>query len=608
MPLPLAGAMATPARCVRRGRGVQSQAAPLSLFCRPAVSAVSRLSPPIFLPSSPRLAAPPSTSGRAPARPALPSRPARRPVTSTVPRSLFRGGGNGGGFDRDSLLPGRGGGGRRPNDDGDDDEEAASALLSPKRRPLEVESIPRPILERVEAAVEAAGGRVTAGDVASSAGVPLRSAEAALNALAADTSGRLQVSPEGDLAYVLPPNFRSVLRSRSAWLRLAPRIDAAANAVGWAGRVAFGGALLASLAIAAAALVALSIAAQSSSDDRDRGRGRGYGGGGMPMSFWFSPGDFLFWFDPYGYRRARRSVGNRRGGGRGNATDPDAMGFLESVFSFVFGDGDPNLTYDDDRWKAVGRAISARGGVVTAEELAPLLDLPDAAGSAARDRDGDGLDDEAFVLPALVRFNGRAEVDDAGRLLYVFPDLQKTGRVEKGGGGWGSAFSRREIVAAPPTVPALEAPIPFTRASSGQRLASAALGAANIAAVSTLASVLAERGAAAALAAQGLGFVIPLMPWLQAYAAAFFLIPAVRWAWNGRLNAAIAVRNEAREEAANSLRAPSRAVAAKLGAARARAEMVSLRPEDVVFDSGVDTSVEAIVASELEAFDKKLGK
>lgn len=481
-----------------------------------------------------------------------------------------------------------------------------------------MESIPRPILERVEAAVEAAGGRVTAGDVASSAGVPLQSAEAALNALAADTAGRLQVSPSGDIAYVLPANFRGILRSKSAWLRLAPRIDAAANAVGWAGRVAFGGALLASLAVAAAALVALSVAAQSGGDDRDRrGGGRGYGyGGGMPVSIWWSPGDLWFWFDPLGYRRARRSVGTARGGGRGNAADPPGMGFLEAVFSFVFGDGDPNATFDADRWRAAGRAIAARGGVVTAEELAPFLDLPP-TGSDARDADGDGRDDEAWVLPALVRFNGRAEVDEAGRLLYVFPDLQKTAGGGRGGrgrarAGWSLGAGRRDAVGPPPSPPppALEAPIPFTRASPGQRLAAAALGAANIAAVASLASALAQRGAAAALAAQGLGFVIPLLPWLRAYAAAYFLIPAARWVWNGRLNSGIAARNEARADAANALRAPSRALVAKLGAARARSDRVALRPEEAVFDSGASTvpaSPEEVVEAELAEFDKKLG-
>lgn len=33
-------------------------------------------------------------------------------------------------------------------------------------------------------------------------------------------------------------------------------------------------------------------------------------------------------------------------------------------------------------------------------------------------------EDESFVLPALIRFNGEPSVDDDGRLLYKFPDLQ----------------------------------------------------------------------------------------------------------------------------------------------------------------------------------------
>ena len=36
--------------------------------------------------------------------------------------------------------------------------------------------------------------------------------------------------------------------------------------------------------------------------------------------------------------------------------------------------------------------------------------------------------DESFVVPALVRFNGHPEVDDAGNLIYTFPDLQASSR------------------------------------------------------------------------------------------------------------------------------------------------------------------------------------
>ena len=37
--------------------------------------------------------------------------------------------------------------------------------------------------------------------------------------------------------------------------------------------------------------------------------------------------------------------------------------------------------------------------------------------------------DESYVLPVLARFNGRPEVDDAGQIQYVFPDLQQTATV-----------------------------------------------------------------------------------------------------------------------------------------------------------------------------------
>ncbi|KAL4573577.1 hypothetical protein LXL04_020387 [Taraxacum kok-saghyz] len=51
------------------------------------------------------------------------------------------------------------------------------------------------------------------------------------------------------------------------------------------------------------------------------------------------------------------------------------MNFIESVFSFVFGDGDPNEGIEEERWKLIGQYITSNGGVVTAEELAPYLDV-----------------------------------------------------------------------------------------------------------------------------------------------------------------------------------------------------------------------------------------
>lgn len=70
------------------------------------------------------------------------------------------------------------------------------------------------------------------------------------------------------------------------------------------------------------------------------GGGGGYGSAGPRI--WFSPLDVFWYLDPY-YMRRRRL---RQESGQG-------MNFLEAIFSFVFGDGNPNESYDDRRWRLV---------------------------------------------------------------------------------------------------------------------------------------------------------------------------------------------------------------------------------------------------------------
>jgi len=465
---------------------------------------------------------------------------------------------------------------------------AARGVRSPPRRAappplasrrLESETLPPSDLTAIETLVERNDGvGLTAGDAARATGLPLARAEAALAALAADAGGALRVSSAGDVVYVVPTAVRTILRSKSALLRLRPAVDAAVAGASYAARAAVGAALLASVALVFTALAAASAAG---SDDRDRGRGRA-----MPVSFYISPADLWLWFDPYAYRRARASVGDA---GRGGRRGEPALGFLEAVFDVVFGGPDPNADYDAARWAAVSAAIEAAGGVVTAEQLAPYLD----EGSSGR-----AADDESFVVPALVRFGGHADVDGQGRLLYYFPTLATTA-------------TRRGLLGAPsprPRLPppTLEAPVPFTRASPGQRAAVLALAVANFAGVSALGGLLADAAGAAALSSAGFAFVGGLFPFLRVYAAAFFVLPLLRWLWIRRVNDSIAARNEARSGAAATLAAPSRETAAKLSAAAAaaaRGDGARVVP-DVVFDSAASELGDA----ELDAFDAKLAR
>lgn len=84
----------------------------------------------------------------------------------------------------------------------------------------------------------------------------------------------------------------------------------------------------------------------------------------------------------------------------------------------------------------VGQYIQYKGGVVTAEQLAPFLDVP-----TNNIRPNDTMVDEGFMVPALVRFGGSPEVDASGNLLYRFPSLQKTRQqVCRGSTQWHTAL------------------------------------------------------------------------------------------------------------------------------------------------------------------------
>lgn len=58
---------------------------------------------------------------------------------------------------------------------------------------IETDKLPSDVRKRTMDAVDAFGGRVTIGDVASKAGIKLNEAQKALQALAADTNGFLEV-------------------------------------------------------------------------------------------------------------------------------------------------------------------------------------------------------------------------------------------------------------------------------------------------------------------------------------------------------------------------------------------------------------------------------
>lgn len=511
---------------------------------------------------------------------------------------------------------------------------AASSQQNPLTRALERElgvqsaSLDPRVREAVEAAIERSPARrLTAGDAAAAAGVSLQQADACLRALAYDCLASLEVSASGDVAYAFPRDFRAQLARKSLRVRAVPWLRRAEEVGAFLVRAAFGAALVASAAIVWAAVAVLSSSSQR--DDRRGGGNGGFGGGsgGGGVYLWVDPLDwFLFW-DP---RYARRQ--------RARADRGDRLSFLEAVFSFVFGDGDPNEGFSRRRWRALAAHVRRLGGVVSAEELAPFLDPPrlprDArtgrlvvapssaeGGASSLGRYGG---DESFVLPALLQLNGEAFVDESsGRLLYRFPDLQATtddggsnnnsnnGGGGLFGGGWFGGRGNNDQDSRTVKIP-LERQWEFSVASPGQQAAALALGVANLAGVVILGGLLQDPVARLALVREGFGFVLSAMPWLQAYAFAFFAIPVVRALVDGRRNAQIERRNAARADAVDLLREGDPALAAKRAAARRLGGRrvvggSGAGAEEVIYTTESETDAQRNAVEERE-FDEALRK
>ncbi|KAI3802184.1 hypothetical protein L1987_30314 [Smallanthus sonchifolius] len=206
----------------------------------------------------------------------------------------------------------------------------ATARVMPGRI-IESDKLPTDVRKRVMDAVDKCGRRVTVGDVASKVGIKLTEAQRALQAIAADTSGFLEVSDEGDQYY------RSNLGAKSLRIKTEPYLEKAKSAAEYLIRVTFGTSLIASIVIVYTTIIAI-LSSSSEEDNRGRRRGRSFDSG---FSFYLSPTDLFWYWDPYYYRRRRvRSEDN-------------GMNFIESI----------------------GQHIASNGGVVTAEELAPYLDV-----------------------------------------------------------------------------------------------------------------------------------------------------------------------------------------------------------------------------------------
>jgi hypothetical protein len=235
------------------------------------------------------------------------------------------------------------------------------------------------------------------------------------------------------------------------------------------------------------------------------------------------------------------------------------------VFSFLFGDGDPNADFEERRWRTIGAVIQNHGGAITAEQLVPYLDNVGKHWSM-------DFGNEDYMVPVLSRFNGTPQVSPQGEIVYHFPELQVKAR------------DRNPV---PVAAYLKEKMYTFSRAKGGQITAAIGLGIANFAGAIALGVMLQDHTLVAA-AGSLVAFVNGIYWLLLGYGTSFLGVPAGRFLWLKRLNQKITERNTQRQERAIAVNEMGDSLREKLAFAQQFAAQSIVSADDLAYTTEKD--------------------
>lgn len=401
-------------------------------------------------------------------------------------------------------------------------------------------------------AVEQLGYRVTVGDVAAQTGLEINFAQQGLLTLASEASGHLQVANSGEIAYLFPKNFRAVLRNKYLQLKLQEWWEKIWRVLFYLIRISFGIVLIASILLILIAISVILIGMSFASENENSGEV-----GGRVLFFPFYWISDIFWLFTPGYDRDYRPQQESS-----HASETSELNFLEAVFSFLFGDGNPNKDLEKRRWQEIGNVIRNSGGAIVAEQIAPYLDN---VGEKYQ------RESEDYILPVLTKFDGRPEVSPEGEIVYHFPELQTTAKAWK-------------IQAVPEYL--RERLWRFSKSSSGQVMLSIGLGAVNLIGALVLGSLL--KGGIAVKVGGFLGFVNSIYWILLIYGVGFLTIPLIRYFWIQWKNSRVEERNHKRQKQAILLEKADATLDKKIAYAQQFAVQNVIEEDDLVYTSEQD--------------------
>ncbi|PSB03551.1 hypothetical protein [Merismopedia glauca] len=408
-------------------------------------------------------------------------------------------------------------------------------------------------------AVEQLGYRVTVGDIASQAGLKIDLAQQGLLALASDAGGHMQVSETGEVVYLFPQDFRNVLRNKFWRLQLQQWWEKIWKILFYLIRISFGIVLVASIGLIYLAITLILLSSVFNNDDNNSG-----GSGSSGFSFFYFPD--LFWIFTPDYNTYERRQSS-------SSHEPRKLNFLEAIFSFLFGDGNPNAELEKRRWLQIATQIRQHQGAIVAEQISPYLD--DIGSQSNQEY-------EDYVLPVLTKFNGVPEVSPDGEIVYHFPELQTTAVSQQL--SQVSAYLREKLWR-------------FSDATSGQITLAIGLGAINI--IGALVLFVLLRGGLAIKIGGLIGFVNGILGLLMVYGIGFLAIPLIRYFWIKWKNNQIEVRNQQRQSRAVYLNQAPSQLQHKIAYARQFAQQNYIGTGNIAY-----TTEEDLIEQQIERSDQ----
>ncbi|MDR0553906.1 MAG: hypothetical protein LBG76_03785 [Treponema sp.] len=253
----------------------------------------------------------------------------------------------------------------------------------------------------------------TIADIVAKTALPLQTVREMVPLAADEYNARLEVTESGEIRYSFPHGFTSKYRGFRAGLRrMMEKVTKGVKiASAWVFKVwimvMLVGYFVLFMLIALASLLISMAASSSSSESRSSNRGGGFGG------LYLASGIFnmiiRIWFYSELLNSMDRSMGRMERRTR-LASKPQSRPLYKAIFSFVFGDGDPNADWPNRERQAVIAYIQANRGVIALPEFMALTGL---SAQAAEER----------ICGYCAEFGGLPEATEEGTVVYRFDAL-----------------------------------------------------------------------------------------------------------------------------------------------------------------------------------------